>query len=288
MAAESATRDLPVPSGEFPFTWEDFRQIAALVHSSAGIVLNENKANLVYSRVVKRLRSLGLKSFRDYCEMIARDGSADERQQLVAAMTTNVTRFYREAHHFDFLRTRLLPDLADRARAGGRVRIWSAGCSSGEEPYSIALTVASVIPDFARHDIRILATDIDPVMIERGAAALYQPQQLTDIPPALKAEWFRPAKGDPARVKVRSELTDLVRFRQLNLHEDWPMAGKFDVIFCRNTMIYFDDPTQDRLVRRFHDILQPGGHLLIGHSERIRPAAARFDLIAQTTYRRMA
>jgi len=286
MNGQVVTQDRPVPTGEFPFTWEDFRKIAALVHSSAGIVLNEGKANLVYSRVVKRLRALGLKNFRDYCELLAGAEGVDERQSLVAAMTTNVTRFYREDHHFSYLKTHIFPELCERARAGERVRIWSAGCSSGEEAYTIALTMLPMLPDAASRDVRILCTDIDPVIVEKGKLATYSLDQLKDVPESLRREYFRRSPSDPERLTVTEAATGLTRFRQLNLHEDWPMRGKFDVIFCRNTMIYFDDPAQDRLVRRFHDILHPGGHLFIGHSERVRTSAAPFQLVAQTTYRR--
>ena len=155
----------PLVEGEFVFTAEDFRQIAQTLHSHAGIALNEGKAALVYSRLAKRLRMLGLRSFREYCSLIEGSDGVDERQAMMAALTTNVTRFYREPHHFDDLRERVMPLLAERARAGGRVRLWSAACSNGQEPYSMGLTLLSVLPEAAELDVRILATDIDPNMV---------------------------------------------------------------------------------------------------------------------------
>lgn len=280
-------RDMPVPNGEFPFTWSDFRQIAALVHSQAGIVLTESKVNLVYSRLAKRLRAIGLKTFREYCALVQGEDGVDERQTMIAAMTTNVTRFFREAHHFDYLRDEVLPGLKRAALAGKRVRIWSAGCSSGEEPYSIALTLLAMIPEAGRLDVRILATDIDPNMIARGRAGIYDQKLIESIPREMRGRFLSPVEeGGAATHQINSELRELVRFNELNLLEPWPMRGKFDVIFCRNVMIYFDEPTQNSIWSRFAELLPPHAPLFIGHSERIATDKQPFDLIAQTTYRR--
>jgi chemotaxis protein methyltransferase CheR len=269
-----------VPDTEFAFTASDFRKIAALVHGEAGIVLTEGKANLVYSRLSKRLRAIGLRSFRDYCALLESEGGAGERMAMIAAMTTNVTRFFRESHHFDHLRNLLTP-LVKAAREGGRIRIWSAGCSSGEEPYSIALTLLDAMPDAQSHDVRILATDIDPNMLVRGRAALYPRNAVNEVPVALRERWTQ-REGDG--VCMSDAARGLIQFNELNLLADWPMKGRFNVIFCRNVMIYFDEPTQDRIWKKFAAQLTPGGTLFIGHSERIFTDRHPFDLTAQTTY----
>jgi chemotaxis protein methyltransferase CheR len=279
-------RDTPVPSGEFPFTWTDFRQIASLVHSSSGIVLTESKANLVYSRLAKRIRVIGLKTFREYCKLIQGEEGVDERQAMLAAMTTNVTRFFRESHHFDYLRQHVLPPLIDAARDGARVRIWSAACSSGEEPYSIALTLINEMPDIAGTDFLILASDLDHNMIARGREGIYAAKLVESIPKQLRGKYLEPIqqKGELA-YQMASAVRDLVRFNELNLLGRWPMKGRFDAIFCRNVMIYFDDPTQNAIWKRFAEIMTPEATLFIGHSERIATDVQPFDLVAQTAYR---
>jgi chemotaxis protein methyltransferase CheR len=287
LATGTNPRDLAVPDGEFPFTWADFRQIAELVHSEAGIVLTETKANLVYSRLAKRLRTIGLRTFREYCALILDENGVDERQAMIAAMTTNVTRFFREMHHFDYLRTRVLPGLLENARKGGKVRIWSAGCSSGEEAYSIALTILEIEPGASDLDVRILASDIDPEMLRRGSTGIYALRQMGDIPQEMRRKWFKIVPGSGGSdLEVGEEMHELVRFRELNLLREWPMRGKFDVIFCRNVMIYFDDNTQNSVWNRFAAILNLGGTLCIGHSERITIGSHPYDLVGQTIYRR--
>lgn len=270
--------------GEFVFTAEDFRHIAQTLHAHAGIALSEGKAALVYSRLAKRLRVLGLRSFRDYCALIDGAEGVDERQAMMAALTTNVTRFYREPHHFDHLRDKVMPELAAKARAGGRVRLWSAACSNGQEPYSMAMTVLDVLPEAAELDVRILATDIDPNMVAEGAAGVYSDDLLAPVPAASRKH-FAPVAGAPGRFGADATLRRLVTFKELNLIGDWPMRGRFDVIFCRNVVIYFDDATQERVWGRFTPILNPGGVLYIGHSERVTgPAAHLLQPAGLTTY----
>jgi chemotaxis protein methyltransferase CheR len=273
-----------VPDGEFVFTEADFKKIASLVHGEAGIVLTEGKANLVYSRLAKRLRAIGLRTFREYCELIEGEGGADERQAMIGAMTTNVTRFFREPHHFEYLKAQVMPALAAKAKSGGRVRIWSAACSSGEEPYSIALTVLDALPEAPKLDVLILATDIDTNMLARGRQGVYPATALGSIPAAYHGKWLEQERhGDTVRVGQAAR--DLVRFNELNLLGSWPMRGKFDLIFCRNVMIYFDEATQNRIWSGFANVLQPQGTLCIGHSERITLETLPFRLVAQTTYR---
>lgn len=271
--------------GEFVFTAEDFRHIAQTLHAHAGIALSEGKAALVYSRLAKRLRLLGLRSFRDYCALIEGVEGVDERQAMTAALTTNVTRFYREPHHFDHLRDHVMPELAARARAGGRVRLWSAACSNGQEPYSMALTVLDVLPEAADLDVRILATDIDPNMVAEGAAGVYSEELLSPVP-ASGRKHFEPVAGRPGQFSADATLRRLVSFRELNLIGDWPMRGKFDVIFCRNVVIYFDDATQEMVWSRFTPMMAPGATLYIGHSERVSgPAVSQLQTCGLTAYR---
>jgi chemotaxis protein methyltransferase CheR len=284
MSERGSKRDkVLVPDGEFVFTEADFKKIAALVHGEAGIVLTEGKANLVYSRLAKRLRVIGLRTFREYCQLVESENGAGERQAMIGAMTTNVTRFFRESHHFDFIKAQVLPDLIAKAKKGGRVRIWSAACSSGEEPYSTALTLLDLFPEAPRQDVLILATDIDINMLTKGRTAVYPESALSSIPAAYHNKLEKQRHAEEFRIGEAAR--GLVRFNELNLLGSWPMRGKFDLIFCRNVMIYFDDATQNRIWAGFANIMQPRGVLCIGHSERIMTERQPFELVAQTTYR---
>jgi chemotaxis protein methyltransferase CheR len=270
--------------GEFPFRTRDFCTIAQILMSEAGISLGENKANLVYSRLAKRLRALRLASFRDYCDLVTSPEGDAERGEMIAALTTNVTRFFREQHHFDHLRDDILPPLLAFAKKGGRLRFWSAACSSGEEPYSIGMTILSVQPNAPQHDVKILATDIDPNVIAFGEKGVYPESALESVPSAMSSRWFVPeARGF---MRVGDALRALVSFRRLNLIGSWPMQGRFHAIFCRNVVIYFSHDTQTRVWDRMAPLLEPEGALYIGHSERINGPAERIlknDGI--TTYR---
>jgi chemotaxis protein methyltransferase CheR len=283
----SALRRDKLIEGDFALTRADFREIADMLYADARIHMPESKASLVYSRLIKRLRALHLESFAEYCALLRDDGGGGERREMLSALTTNVTRFFRERHHFEHLQASALPDLLARARRGDRARLWSAGCSSGEEPYSIALTVLQQDPRAADLDIRVLATDIDPRMIAHGREGLYPEAALVEDAPAAALQRFFVREGGGRR--AGDELRRLVAFRRLNLNGHWPMRGPFDVIFCRNVAIYFDDATQRTLWSRFAAMLAPGGWLYIGHSERVDgPASACLDSIGITAYRRNA
>ncbi len=274
----------PLPPGAFaPPNAAELAEISRLLREGAGIVIGEGKASMVQSRLAKRLRTLGLGDYRSYLALLNTPEGADERGRMLSALTTNVTHFFRENHHFEQLRTKVLPPLLARARAGGKVRIWSAGCSSGQEPYSIAMVLCDLADDIARLDIRILATDIDPEMTALGRAARYDPASVEPVPVALARRFL--AHEDHA-VTVCEPARGLVSFRELNLHSNWPMRGGFDVIFCRNVAIYFDKPSQETLWRRFEAALCPGGWLFLGHSERL-PADAPTRLVTAgiTSYR---
>ncbi len=281
----SATLSANVVEGEFAFTEVDFKKISAMVHGDAGISLPDAKATLVYSRLAKRLRALGLTSFKDYCALVAGAEGIDERQKMLAALTTNVTRFFREPHHFEHLKAKVLPPLLDAARRGGKVRIWSAACSSGQEPFSIAMTILSLMPDAPDRDVKILATDIDPNMVREGRGGTYAPHLLDGVPADYMKKFTSAAGGG---VRMAEEARALITFNELNLIGDWPMKGKFDAIFCRNVAIYFEDDTQARLWSRFAPLIASNGALYIGHSERIQgPATPLFKPDGVTTYRRV-
>ena len=289
LEARSKDSQRQIVEGEFLFTEGDFQNIAKMLHDDAGIHIPEAKATLVYSRLAKRLRSLGLASFREYCAILTEDGGrgAGERQQMLAALTTNVTRFFREPHHFEHLKTKVLPPLLAAARTGGRVRIWSAASSTGPEPWSIALTILSAMPDAAKFDVRILASDIDPNVVAEGRRGVYRNDAAEPIPADLRTRWMQRTNLDGELAwSAGEEMRTLVQFRELNLIGQWPMKGPFDAIFCRNVVIYFEEETQSRVWARFKPLLTPGGRLYIGHSERLSgPVASSFVSDGLTTYR---
>ncbi|MFB3885953.1 MAG: protein-glutamate O-methyltransferase CheR [Thermodesulfobacteriota bacterium] len=239
-----------------------FEKISQLIYQLVGINLHAGKQELVKARLAKRLRALGLKSVDAYMEYLKYDNPEEELSALVDVMTTNKTDFFREPHHFDYLCREIVPRLKGR-----KIRIWSAGCSSGEEPYSIAIVLHEQITDFERWDFRILATDLSSRMLARAQKGIYE-RSCREVPPLLLSKYFKCMEAKPTRCyQVIESLRHQVHFARLNLIGDWPMKGPFDLIFCRNVMIYFDKPTQEQLVNRFWNLLKPGGHLFVGHSE---------------------
>jgi chemotaxis protein methyltransferase CheR len=285
--ALSASSVKPIP-GVSPdiYSAADFAKVAELVYGALGIVLPEGKAMLVYSRLAPLVREAGCVTFSSYIEMLRADG--EKMNRAMAALTTNHTFFYRESHHFEHLENEVRPRLAAKLGQRQPVRIWSAGCSSGEETWSIVMTLLG--PDRAagvnltRSDLRVLASDIAPHAISKAEAGVYSANELKRMPEALRKAWTEDKAGE---VTMDAAIRSIVRFRLLNLLGEWPMQGRFDVIFCRNVMIYFDNPTKERLVQRFYDALLPGGYLYIGHSERVTgPAADQLQLVGPTIYRR--
>jgi chemotaxis protein methyltransferase CheR len=284
------TRQSPdevLASGEYPLTRRDLSEIAAMIYADAGIYLNDSKASLVYSRLSKHIRNLGMSGFRQYCTLVASPEGAAVRREMLSHLTTNFTRFFRENHHFEHLRDEVLQGLIARAKSGGRVRIWSAACSDGQEPYSIALTVMSLLPNATDYDFRILATDIDPKILETARAGAYDEGALESVSPAMRKQWFREVDVSGRRkFQIDDRVKKLITFNELNLMAQWPFKGSFDVIFCRNVVIYFDEPTQMKIWSRFASLLPEGGHLYIGHSERVSGDSKNlFDNIGITTYR---
>ena len=278
----------PKSAAEFSYVESDFNRIATLLRKETGIDLAENKSPLVYSRLVKRLRKLNIASFLDYYDFVVSDAGASERTEMCAALTTNVTRFFREPHHFDHLRTVALKPLLAAAREGARIRLWSAACSSGEEPYSIALEVLSLMPDAARYDIKILATDINSDMTAKGRKGVYPAADVTDIPAEMRRRWWKDdTDAGKAIVRAVPELKSLISFRELNLIGQWPMKGPFQIIFCRNVVIYFDEPTKAEVWRRLVSLMSDNGYIYSGHSERISgPAASILTMDGGTIYQK--
>jgi len=263
----------------------EFDFLRHVVMENAGIVLGPSKRQLVQGRLARRVRELGLRSFAEYCEHV-RNAGPEELVNLINAITTNVTSFFRENHHFEFLAKQALPEAMERNALSRRVRIWSAGCSSGEEPYSLAMTVLETLPQNQRWDLKILATDIDSDMVRTASSGMYSEDRVSGVSLERQRRWFQRGAGAHAgMVKVKSELQSLLTFRPLNLLHDWPLQGPFDVIFCRNVMIYFDQPTRDRLLARFSRLLADGGYLCIGHSESIHSApGSSYKLVGRTVY----
>ena len=274
---------------EFTFTGADFRFIRDLVAERTGIVLSENKRDLVYGRLSRRLRELGLLCFRDYCSLLEK-GESDEMVQFVNAITTNLTSFFREDHHFEFLGKTLLPALLEKKLKNNlprRLRIWSAGCSTGEEPYSIAMVLKEVLGRDDKWDARILATDLDTKVLEKASSGVYEQQRVEGLTKNRLQRWIKKGSGNNAgKVRVSPELQEIITFKQLNLMNDWPMSGPFDLIFCRNVVIYFNKPTQQVLFDRYAGLLDEDGHLFLGHSETMFQKTDRYRLIGKTIYQK--
>ena len=273
---------------EFPFSNADFDALRELVREMTGISLNEAKRELVYGRVARRLRALGLDSFAEYRAMLASDEDG-ELGEFCNAMTTNLTAFFRESHHFNYLRDELLLPRLARARETGarRMRFWCAGCSSGEEPYSLAMIICEAIPDWRRWDIRILATDIDTGILEHARRGLYPADRVRSLAPERLQAFFiqRPGERAPA-YQVNDDLAGMVTFKQLNLMHKLPMSGPLDAIFCRNVIIYFDKDTQRGLFARIAPLQRPGDMLFLGHSESLFKVTDAYRLIGRTIFRR--
>lgn len=277
-----------VPAGtDAPLTAADFAEISRTVTAVAGIQMPAGKEGLVRSRLARRLRQLGLSSYQEYLARTRGAAGAAELAHMIDLLTTNKTSFFREAAHFDLLRDRVVPEFGD---ATGGLRIWSAGCSTGEEPYTMAMVLRDALSAAAYGSARVLATDLSARVLERARAGVYADEQMADVPPELLRRHFARSSG-PGDARstgwsVGPELRAPVRFAPLNLMEAWPMRGPFHAIYCRNVMIYFDKPTQAALVARFHELLAPGGYLCIGHSESLSAVGHAFAYVQPAAYRK--
>ena len=263
---------------EFEFSDRDFEEIRRLIHEHAGISLHPGKRHMVYSRVARRLRALQLVRFETYLGRLKDD--PDEWQQFVNSLTTNLTSFFRESHHF--------PLLAEHVRThckGRDAMIWSAACSTGEEPWSIAMTLIDACGSY-KPPVQIVATDVDTAVLRHAQEGVYGEDRVANIPPEDLKRFFLRGKGArEGLVRVRPELMEMVTFRQLNLlAADWPVRPPFDAIFCRNVMIYFDKPTQRRVLTRMRQMLRPDGLLFAGHAESFTHALDLFTPRGKTVY----
>ena len=273
---------------EFEFTRRDFDFLRKISNERTGIVVSDDKFDMFYSRLSRRVRLLGLRSFKEYCDLIKNDRDGSETLELVNSITTNLTSFFRENHHFEYLADTVIPELVGKNAAQRKIRIWSAGCSTGEEPYSLAITLRNAMATIAGWDARILATDIDSNVLRTASNGIYPIERVNGLPRSVLRSGFRKGKGEhEGKVKVKREMRSVIDFKQLNLIAPWQMDEPVDVIFCRNVIIYFDKETKTKLVDRYADNLKEGGYLFIGHSESLFNVSKRFELIGNTVYRKV-
>lgn len=271
---------------EFAFTDKDFRRIRDLASQHAGICLTESKRDMVYGRLSRRLRKLGIWDFATYYELLLHDDTGLELAEFTNAITTNLTAFFREGHHFEYLCKALIPKLLVDRGTERRLRFWSAGCSTGEEAYSLAMVVRETVPD--SWDMKILATDIDSRVLEVAKAGVYEEARIKGLSVERQRRWFYRGKSESkGKIHISPQLQECLTFNRLNLMDDWPMRGLFDVIFCRNVVIYFDKATQKKLVERYSEILRDDGYLFLGHSETLYRVTDRFEHLGQTIYRKI-
>jgi chemotaxis protein methyltransferase CheR len=264
----------------------EFRDLCTLIKKRSGINLGQGKESLVQARLGKRVRKLGLSGFRAYLTFLESREGLEEFPRLLDAISTNVTSFFRQPDHFTYLQQEILPVLTSQPAASKRVRIWSAGCSSGQEPYSVGIQLCEGLPKIAGWDVKILATDISGEILERARTGVYSEKDLNGISPQILSRYFtrrKSADGEKS-FEICGPVRQLVTFRPLNLMGPWPLDGPFDVILCRNVMIYFDRPTQERLVARFRELLSPRGALLIGSSESLMGISNGYRMVAPATY----
>ncbi len=261
---------------------KQFNKVSQMVYRFSGINLKAGKEALVRARLMKRVRALRMASIDAYMKHIESEEGVGELISMIDAMTTNKTGFFREAEHFNFLREKILPEIK-----GPKMRFWSAACSSGEEPFSLAITLQDSIADINSRDCLILATDISRRMLEKAGRAVYSQEAIRDLPVPFIRKYFKKiSDGARPTFQVKDRIRGLVRLGWLNLMEPWPMTGPFNVIFCRNVMIYFDRSTQQNLINRFWDLLEPGGYLFVGHSEGLSGVSHKFNYVQPATYRK--
>lgn len=280
----TASFEASMGPGTVALTDREFASLSELLRDTCGIDLHEGKEGLVRTRLARRLQTLGLTSYGGYLDYVRSGGSGGELTEMVDSLTTNKTFFFREARHFDYLRTQVVPELIAERRP---LRFWSAGCSSGDEPYTLAMVLRHALPEAVWREVRILATDISARILAQAREGVYAAEALHDVPEPMRKSCFtRLSSGPLERYRLGDDLRAPVRLARLNLMEAWPMKGPFEVIFCRNVMIYFDKPTRERLVGRFWQLLQPGGHLFVGHSESLSSLSHPFEYVQPAVYRR--
>jgi chemotaxis protein methyltransferase CheR len=265
----------------------EFARVCALLKERTGIHLTELKRRLVITRLAPRVRCTRTRSYTEYLDLVE-DEADEESEHFLNALTTNVTHFFREPHHFELLRQRVLPAVADNPASPRRLRFWSAACSTGEEPYSIAIALLDSGILESGLDVRILATDIDSRVLDHARQGVYQHDRVEKLPAdVLQRHFWRGTGSRAGQVRLKQPVRDLVHFTRLNLFDPWPMAGPFDVIFCRNVFIYFEPAARDALTQRYHDVLGSRGYLFLGHSESmVGPAGSLFQALGQTLFQK--
>jgi len=269
---------------DYAISDQEYERLRTLVYKESGISLGDSKRSLLVSRLSKRLRDLHLNSFQDYYDRVTGESGSDEFMRMLDLISTNKTDFFREPKHFDFLRERILPEL----QAIKKVRIWSSASSSGEEPYTIAMTLYDGVDMPKQWDFKILASDISTRVLAKAAEGVYEEERFRDVPdPVVHRHFFKGRGASAGRFKVKPHLAEMIAFRRINLMDDrYPIKSPLDVIFCRNVMIYFDRETQGHLMAKFYRYLKPGGHLFIGHSESLQWVEHQFEYVAPTIYRK--
>lgn len=262
----------------------EFRKASELVKSLAGINLTDGKRELVSARLAKRLRTLGLNTLDQYLDVVREDKTQEELVLMLDALTTNLTSFWRESDHFDYLANTLLPKI--ESKRPGEIRVWSAGCSTGEEPYSLAMCILGNMQNPRQTKLKILATDLSTRVLGIAKRAHYGAERIKNLPPDLRNKFVKKerADADGEIFSIDPNVRGMITFARLNLMEQWPMKGPFDIIFCRNVMIYFDKPTQAKLVARFHGLLREGGCLFVGHSESLAGIQHDYRYLRPTIY----
>ena len=270
----------------YTYTDADFNFIKKLISEHSGININESKRELVYGRLSKRIRQLGLGSFREYCNLL-KSGDEEELYNCIDAITTNVTHFFRENHHFEFLFDNIIPSILNNPVRSGlrKLRVWSAGCSTGEEPYSIEIILRKFV-QLNAWDVKILATDLSYNVLHQAQQGIYRRSEVEGVSEDTLKKWFLQNRKDRSVVRVNDELKKRIFFKRLNLNSTWEITGPIDVIFCRNVVIYFNKETQRRLFDRFANILSDDGYLILGHSESMFGVSDRFELVSRTIYKK--
>ena len=267
---------------EFVFTQQNFEHVVDLINRLSGISLSERKTDMVYSRLARRIRKLNAGDFDNYLEIV--ESNEEEKVNFINALTTNLTHFFRENHHFDYLKRQFIPEMFRQEKK--RIRFWSAGCSTGEEPYTLAMVWSEIKNKPINVDFKILATDLDTNVLEKCRKGIYVEEKLKPVEKEY-LKWFKQTgecKQD--EWQINPKLREYIFFKQLNLMNEWPMKGPLDLIICRNVLIYFDKPTQQSLVRRFNELLADDGCLILGHSENLSAEKEMFTAIGRTIYRK--
>lgn len=264
-----------------------FSQLCELVYAHTGIQLSESKRELVHRRFSPRLKKLQLTSFDEYLALVE-SGDKNELVEFSNAITTNLTSFFRENHHFEFLKNELFPKLREKNKVTKKIRIWSAGCSTGPEPYSLAIVLREAIPDIDKWDAKILATDLDTNCLATSAEGSYSEKVVETVSKERIQRWFHQSQNEREKVYIaKDELKSLITFNSLNLLKPFPFKGDFDVIICRNVFIYFDKLTQQTIISKFSAHQKPGDSLIVGHSENLAKVTSDYELNRQTIYTRL-